>query len=325
MKEHSFYYPFTFKLESGEQLPELRLHFYTAGSLNADHDNIIWICHPLWLNGEVSQWWKHLVGSGKMFDTDHYFIIAADALAGMGKSTGPLSFNPVTKKNFFHQFPSISIADISNSFELLREHLKINQLHSLVGVAMGAQVAASWQSMCPSLASNLVLIGGGSSLSNGGRSQYNLIKEVIELDATWQLNSSKAGENSMPIIMKLLKNLMAGAQSKLSDVNEVFAQLLEKITVNPYSFILLSEASQKFKIKENLLNRIKANCYILIADNDPFPDHEAHKRLAQDFDNAIVNFIPSSMGSFTYYGEPAYIERLLKNYNLPHQYKQKLA
>jgi homoserine O-acetyltransferase len=325
MKEQSFYYPFNFKLESGEQLPELRLQYYTAGELNANHDNVIWICHPLWLNGNVSQWWASLVGPGKVFDTDHYFIISVDALAGMGKSTGPLSIDPVTKTNFFHRFPQISIADISNSFEILRDHLKIDNVHSMVGVEMGAQIAVNWLTVCPRIASNLILFGGGSSLSQWSSAQFRLLKEVIELDATWQLNSRKAGENSMPIILKMLKIAMAGAISQSNAVNELFCQLGEKVSINPYSLLLLTEASKKFEIKEKLLNKIKANCFIILAADDPLPNHNAHLKLTQHLDNAVLHFIPSARGSFTYFDKPAHIENVLKDYKLPKRYKQKLA
>jgi homoserine O-acetyltransferase len=39
----------------------------------------------------------------------------------------PLSINPETGEPYFHTFPTITIRDIVNSFDLLREHLGISK------------------------------------------------------------------------------------------------------------------------------------------------------------------------------------------------------
>ena len=73
---HTFIYQKEFKLESGENLPGFTLAYHTYGTLNNAKDNVIWICHALTANSDVENWWPGLIGKGKLFDPEKYFIHA---------------------------------------------------------------------------------------------------------------------------------------------------------------------------------------------------------------------------------------------------------
>ena len=53
-----------------------------------------------------------MIGSGRPFDTDKYFIICSNVIGGCKGSTGPSSIDPKTGKTFGMNFPVITIGDM---------------------------------------------------------------------------------------------------------------------------------------------------------------------------------------------------------------------
>ena len=96
-------HPFT--LESGHTLQGYHLAYDTYGSLNDAKDNAVWIFHALTANSEATEWWPGLVGEGKLFDPENYFIICVNMPGSCYGSLGPLDENPETGKPYYHDFP----------------------------------------------------------------------------------------------------------------------------------------------------------------------------------------------------------------------------
>ena len=76
-----------FFLESGQVLHNLELAYHTLGTLNAQKDNCIWICHALTANSNPLEWWPDLVGPGKVIDTDAHFVVCANIIGSSCGST----------------------------------------------------------------------------------------------------------------------------------------------------------------------------------------------------------------------------------------------
>src|SRR5579863_1851370 len=138
---NTFNYDKDFKLESGGSLPGFALAYHTYGNLNKDKSNVIWICHALTANSDAENWWPGLIGKGMLFDPEKYFIVCANIPGSCYGSTGPLSVNPDTGKPFYHEFPFLTVRDIVEALNLLRQHLGIDEINTVMGGSLGGQQA----------------------------------------------------------------------------------------------------------------------------------------------------------------------------------------
>ena len=89
-------------------------------------------------------WWSNMIGPGKGFDTDRYFVICANVLGGCRGTTGPGSINPATGCPWGMSFPVVSIADMVRLAKKLIDHLGIERLLAVAGGSMGGMQALEW-------------------------------------------------------------------------------------------------------------------------------------------------------------------------------------
>ncbi len=193
----SFNYEHPFTLESGAILPRFTLVYSTAGTLNTEKSNVIWICHALTGNADVFDWWDGLVGEGKFYNPDEHFIICANILGSHYGSTGPLAWNPVTDDRYYHDFPFVTIRDMVGTMDLLRQHLGISRIHTCIGGSLGGQQAMEWAISQPDLIENLVLIATNARHSAWGVGFNESQRMAIESDPTWQERRPDAGIQGM--------------------------------------------------------------------------------------------------------------------------------
>ena len=132
------------RLDCGVELGEFTTAYQTYGELNAEKSNAVMVCHALTGDQFVAEthpitgkdgWWSQIVGPGKIFDTDRYFIICANVLGGCMGSTGPKEINPETGKPWGLDFPVITLGDMVRAQVMLLDHLGIDQLFAEIGRA----------------------------------------------------------------------------------------------------------------------------------------------------------------------------------------------
>src|SRR4030043_230738 len=145
-------------LESGEKIGPVTVAYETYGQLNDQRSNAILILHALsgdahaagiHKGDEKPGWWDDMIGPGKAFDTDKYFVICSNVLGGCRGTTGPSSVNPRTGKPYGLDFPIISIPDMVNVQKHLIDHLEIDRLLSVAGGSMGGMQALEWLTAHP--------------------------------------------------------------------------------------------------------------------------------------------------------------------------------
>jgi len=135
-----------FRFESGDILPRIDIAYETYGQLNERRDNAVLIEHAL--SGDAHAafyhkgdrkpgWWDCMIGPGKAFDTDRYFVICSNVIGGCRGTSGPSSINPATGRPYGLTFPPISIRDMVEVQRILLKHLGIGRLKCIAGGSMG--------------------------------------------------------------------------------------------------------------------------------------------------------------------------------------------
>lgn len=195
--DHLFHYPGEFELESGGKLPGFQLKYTVLGQLNAQRNNVVWICHALTGNSDVTSWWNDFFTAGSPFPPDRWCIVCANVLGGCYGSTGPLSANPATGSAYFHYFPLITNRDVVRAFDLLRQHLRLEKIHTVLGGSLGGQQALEWAIIQPDVFENLVAVACNAFHSPWGIAFNEAQRLAIEADSTWKENDARAGSEGL--------------------------------------------------------------------------------------------------------------------------------
>src|SRR6202142_1190884 len=87
-------------LDNRATLSPVEVAYETYGELNAARSNAILVLHAFsgdahaaGISKETGQpgWWDNMIGAGKAFDTDEYFVISSNVIGGCRGTTGPAS------------------------------------------------------------------------------------------------------------------------------------------------------------------------------------------------------------------------------------------
>jgi homoserine O-acetyltransferase len=191
---HFHHHPSPLVLESGDILPSLTIAYETYGKLNRERNNAILICHALSGDAHVAGfhegedkpgWWDSVVGPGKAFDTDRYFVICSNVIGGCKGSTGPSSENPATGRPYGATFPVITIRDMVNAQNLLIDHLGIPQLYAVSGGSMGGMQVLQWTVSYPDMLKKAIVIAA-TGYSTPQQIAFNEVgRKAIISDPEW--------------------------------------------------------------------------------------------------------------------------------------------
>jgi homoserine O-acetyltransferase len=184
-----------FKFEKGDTLGPIALAYETYGSLNRDKSNAILILHAL--SGDAhaagvhagqddTGWWDEMIGPGKAFDTNEYFIICSNVIGGCKGSTGPSSINPKTGKPYALKFPFITMADMVNAQCRLIDHFGIEKLLCVAGGSMGGMQALQWLSAYPERIKSAIPIATALKHSPQQIAFNEVIRQSIMADPAWR-------------------------------------------------------------------------------------------------------------------------------------------
>ncbi|TXH25653.1 MAG: homoserine O-acetyltransferase [Cyclobacteriaceae bacterium] len=312
-----YHFASEFQLETGGKLPAFQLKYTTLGQLNKDRSNVVWICHALTGSSDFTDWWRDLFTDASPFDPRDYFIICANTLGGCYGSTGPLSINPQTGNPYYHSFPEITNRDVVKSFDLLRQHLGIKKVHTLLGGSLGGQQVLEWAILQPTVFERIIPIATNAFHSPWGIAINEAQRMAITADATWKEHDARAGAEGMKaaraigMISFRTYNTFQQTQSekhtaKTDDFRAASYQRYqgEKLAnrFNAFTYWLLTKMMDSHNVGrgkesvEHALAEIKASTWVIGIDTDLlFPIRE-QEYLAQHIPGAQLDTITSLHG-----------------------------
>ncbi|TFY78710.1 hypothetical protein EWM64_g5300, partial [Hericium alpestre] len=139
----------SFELENGEVLRDAPVAYKTWGQLNETRDNVMIICHAFTGSADVEDWWGPLMGRGKAFDPQRFFIFCANVMGSPYGTASPNTTNPDTGKPYGPEFPSTTIRDDVRLHKLVLDHLGISSVAVVIGGSMGGMAVLEWPLCTP--------------------------------------------------------------------------------------------------------------------------------------------------------------------------------
>ncbi|KAF9463128.1 Alpha/Beta hydrolase protein [Collybia nuda] len=139
----------SFTLECGRTLKEVPIAYKTWGTLNTTGDNVMIICHAFTGSADVEDWWGPLIGRGKAFDPNRFFIFCANVLGSPYGSASPITLDPDTGKPYGPEFPPTTIRDDVRFHKLVLDHLGVTSVAVAIGGSMGGMAVLEWPLCSP--------------------------------------------------------------------------------------------------------------------------------------------------------------------------------
>ncbi len=176
-----------FEFASGEQLPDLRLHYRTIGTLQRDPNgralNAVLVLHGT--GGTGAQFLRpefagELFVPGGVLDASRYFIILPDNI-GHGGSSKP-------SDGMRASFPRYGYRDmIELQHRLLTEGLRIDHLRLVMGTSMGGMHSWLWGELHPQFMDALLPLASlPTQISGRNRVWRRVVIDAIRNDPEWR-------------------------------------------------------------------------------------------------------------------------------------------
>ena len=137
-----------------------------------------------------------MIGAGKAFDTDRYYIICSNVLGGCMGTTGPSSKQLDTDKPYATSFPIITVGDMVDMQKRLIDHLGIEKLLAVAGGSMGGMQALQWAASYPEKILSAIPIATGLKHSPQQIAFNEVGRQAIMADPVW--NNGEYYEKGQP-------------------------------------------------------------------------------------------------------------------------------
>jgi homoserine O-acetyltransferase len=332
----TFFYNQPFELECGAVLPSLSIAYDTFGEMNAEHSNIIWVCHALTANSDVADWWPHTVEDGCFLDPKKYFTVCANFLGSHYGTTGPLSVNPATGEEWYGDFPLVTVRDMVRAHQLLAEHLGIERVKLLIGSSIGGFQCLEWCVMQPDFAEHAAFIATTPRTKPWASAFNESQRMAIECDPTFGERKAEAGLNGMATARSIALLSYRGGMAydktqedatpdEMSFERRVLSYQRyqgEKLRrrFNAYSYYRLSQAVDSHNLArgrgslEEVLKQIKAKSLVVAITSDILFPPSDHKVLIENIPSVEYHLIDSDFGHDGFLVEHEQLNRIILDF-----------
>lgn len=289
-------------LASGQLLGPFTVAYQTYGALNAERSNAVLVCHALTGDQYVAEphpvtgrpgWWEQVVGPGKTVDTERYFVICVNVLAGCMGSAGPKDIDPATGKPFGLNFPLITISDMVSAQKLVVEHLGIEKLFAVIGGSMGAMQTLEWAARYPEMVYCAIPIAGAARHSAQNIAFHEVGRQAIMADPNWAGGDYYAQATTPERGLAVAR--MAAHITYLSDsaLHTKFGRNLQDRKAITFGFDADFQIESYLRHQgRSFVERFDANSYLYITRAMDYFDLAAEHgdNLAAAFENSTVRF-----------------------------------
>ena len=260
-------------LDSGSTLAPVEVAYETYGRLNAAKSNAILVLHAFsgdahaaGISSETGKpgWWDNMIGPGKAFDTNHYFVICSNVLGGCRGTTGPSSVNPATGCPYAMTFPVITIGDMVRLQKMLIDSLGIRRLLAVTGGSMGGMQALEWAVAYPDAVVSAIPIACTTRHSAQQIAFNEVGRQAIMADPDWNEGNYYGGQ---PPARGLAVARMVGHITYMSDdsMREKFGRRLRGKDAFGFGFDVDFEVESYLRYRgSQFVSRFDANSYLYI-------------------------------------------------------------
>lgn len=294
-------------LDSGSVIAPVTVAYETYGTLNTARSNAILILHPFSLDAHAalnsaetgqSGWWDNMIGPGKAFDTDKYFVICSNILGGCRGTTGPPSINPETGYPYGMSFPVITISDMVRLQKMLIDHLGIRRLLSVAGGSMGGMQALEWAIRYPDATASAIPIAATCRHSAQQIAFNEVGRQAIMADVDWQ-DGNYYGKTRPARGLAVAR--MVGHITYMSDasMHEKFGRRLRGKDAFGFDFSVDFEVESYLRYRSSqFVERFDANSYLYITKAmDYFDLSSGFSSLGAAFEVSNARFLVLSFTS----------------------------
>jgi homoserine O-acetyltransferase/O-succinyltransferase len=260
-------------LDNGAALAPIEVAYETYGELNAAKSNAILVLHAFsgdahaaGISHETGKpgWWDNMIGPGKAFDTNQYFVICTNVLGGCRGTTGPGSVDPKTGCPYAMSFPVITVGDMVRAQKMLIDSLGIQRLLAVSGGSMGGMQALEWAVAFPDSVVAAIPIATTTRHSAQQIAFNEVGRQAIMADPDWN-EGNYYGKN--PPARGLAVARMVGHITYMSDdsMREKFGRRLRDKETFSFGFDVDFEVESYLRYRgSQFVGRFDANSYLYI-------------------------------------------------------------
>jgi len=307
-----------FVTENGAILQDLKIAFHTYGTWQGPNTKVIWVCHALTANSDVSEWWANIFGAGKILDPDKYFIVCAN---NIGSCYGT-NYQSKQNENELQFLEKLTIRDQVQCHQLLQKYLKIPKVYLLTRGSKGAQQAMECAMIDPLVIKHLVLIATNARHSAWGIAFNEAQRMALE-------NSENGINTARAIAMLSYRNYLMYEKTRKFNGSEKIeniiqyqrhqgSKLAERFDRKSYYKLSIAMDSHdvgrgRNSIEEALASITAKTLVIGISSDLLFPISE-QKYLAHYIPHSKISIIRSDYGHDGFLTEGNKINRLILNF-----------
>jgi homoserine O-acetyltransferase len=294
-------------LDCGVALAPVDVAYETYGELNGDKTNAILVLHAFsgdahaaGISRETGKpgWWDSMIGPGKAFDTDKYFVMCTNVLGGCRGTSGPASINPLTGQPYGMNFPVITTGDMVRLQAMFVEWMGIQRLLAVTGGSMGAMQALQWATDYPQMLVASIPIAGTWRHSAQQIAFNEVGRQAIMADPDWNQGNYYYQK---PPARGLAVARMVGHITYMSDesMREKFGRRLRDRDKFGFHFDIDFEVESYLRYRgTQFVDRFDANSYLYITKAmDYFDITNGNGSLAAALEKATVRFLVISFTS----------------------------